>query len=80
MLDNKFVVVRGLGEQYNQTMLNGVPMTSTENNKNAFSFDLIPAAAVDNIVVNKTATPDMPGSFAGGIVQINTKDFPAKQF
>ena len=80
MVDNKFIVVRGLGEQYNQTMLNGVPMTSTESNRNAFSFDLIPAAAIDNIVINKTATPDMPGSFAGGVVQISTKDFPAKDF
>jgi hypothetical protein len=78
--ENKFVVIRGLSEQYNQTLLNGVPMTSTESNKNAFAFDLIPAAAIDNIVVNKTATPDMPGNFAGGIVQINTKDFPAKSF
>ena len=78
--DNRFVVVRGLGEQYNQTMINGVPVTSTETNRNAFAFDLIPAPAVDNIVVNKTATPDMPGNFAGGIVQVNTKDFPAKDF
>ena len=78
--DNRFVVVRGLGEQYNQTMMNGVPMTSTETNKNAFAFDLIPAAVIDNITINKTATPDMPGNFAGGIVQINTKDFPAKDF
>ncbi len=78
--DNRFVVVRGLNDQYNQTTLNGVPMTSTETNRNAFSFNLIPAAAIDNIVVNKTATPDMPGNFAGGIVQINTKDFPAKDF
>jgi outer membrane receptor protein involved in Fe transport len=78
--NDKFVVVRGLGAQYNQTMLNGVAMTSTETDKNAFSFDLIPAAAIDNIVVNKTATPDMPGNFAGGVVQVNTKDFPAKDF
>jgi CarboxypepD_reg-like domain/TonB-dependent Receptor Plug Domain len=78
--DNRFVVVRGLGAQYNQTMLNGVAMTSTETNQNAFAFDLIPAAAIDNIVINKTATPDMPGNFAGGIVQVNTKDFPAKDF
>ncbi len=78
--DNRFVVVRGLGEQYNQTMMNGVPMTSTETNKNAFAFDLIPAAVIDNITINKTATPDMPGNFAGGIVQINTKDFPARDF
>ncbi|KIC92314.1 TonB-dependent receptor [Flavihumibacter sp. ZG627] len=77
---NRFVVVRGLADQYNQTMLNGVPMTSTETNRNAFAFDLIPAAIIDNIVVNKTATPDMPGNFAGGIVQINTKDFPASDF
>ena len=78
--NDKFVVVRGLGAQYNQTMLNGVSMTSTETNQNAFSFDLIPAAAIDNIVVNKTATPDMPGNFAGGVVQVNTKDFPASDF
>jgi outer membrane receptor for ferrienterochelin and colicin len=78
--DNRFIVVRGLNDQYNQTVLNGVPMTSTETNRNAFAFDLIPAAIIDNITINKTATPDMPGNFAGGIVQINTKDFPAKDF
>jgi hypothetical protein len=78
--DNRFVVVRGLGEQYNQTMINGVPMTSTETNRNAFAFDLIPAPVIDNITINKTATPDMPGNFAGGIVQVNTKDFPASDF
>jgi hypothetical protein len=78
--DNRFVVVRGLAEQYNQTMLNGVPMTSTETDRNAFSMDLIPAAVIDNIVVNKTATADMPGNFAGGLVQVNTIDFPASRF
>lgn len=78
--NDRFVVVRGLNAQYNQTMINGVLMSSTETNQNAFSFDLIPSAAIENIVVNKTATPDMPGNFAGGIVQINTRDFPAKDF
>ena len=78
--DNRFVVVRGLGDQYNQTMLNGVLMTSTESNRNAFALDLIPTAVLDNITVIKTATPDLPGNFAGGIVQINTKDFPANDF
>lgn len=78
--DNKFVVVRGLGDQYNQTMVNGVQMTSTQTDRNAFAFDLIPAAVVDNIVVNKTATPDMPGNFAGGVVQVNTKEFPDNTF
>jgi hypothetical protein len=78
--ENRFVVVRGLAEQYNQTILNGVPMASTETDRNAFSMDLIPSAVIDNIVVNKTATPDMPGNFAGGLVQVNTLDFPASRF
>lgn len=78
--DNKFVVVRGLSEQYNQTILNGVPMPSTETDRNAFSLDLIPSVVIDNIVVNKTATADMPGNFAGGLVQVNTKEFPASDF
>jgi hypothetical protein len=77
---NRFVVVRGLADQYNQTILNGVPMTSTETDRNSFALDLIPAAVIDNIVVNKTATPDMPGNFAGGLVQINTKEFPTSNF
>ena len=55
-------------------------MTSTESNRNAFALDLIPTAVLDNITVVKTATPDLPGNFAGGIVQINTKDFPANDF
>jgi hypothetical protein len=78
--DNRFVVVRGLADQYNQTILNGVPMASTETDRNAFAMDLIPAAVIDNIVVNKTATPDMPGNFAGGLVQVNTLDFPTSRF
>jgi len=78
--DNRFVVVRGLSDQYNQTTLNGAVMTSTETNRNAFAFDLIPAAVLDNITINKTATPDMPGNFGGGIIQVNTKDFPSNNF
>lgn len=78
--DSRFVVVRGLSDQYNQTVLNGAVMTSTESNRSAFAFDLIPAAVLDNITVNKTATPDMPGNFGGGVVQVNTKDFPANDF
>lgn len=78
--DNRFIVVRGLAEQYNQTILNNVPMPSTETDRNAFSLDLIPAVVIESIVVNKTATPDMPGNFAGGLLQVNTKEFPTDNF
>lgn len=76
--DNKYVVVRGLSDRYNQALLNDAPMPSSEPDKKAFSFDMIPSAMIDNIIINKTATPDLPGEFAGGLVQVNTKDIPSK--
>jgi hypothetical protein len=54
--DNKFVVVRGLSDRYNQALLNNALMPSSEPDKKAFSFDVIPAAMIDNIIINKTAT------------------------
>lgn len=78
--DEKFVTVRGLSERYNNVMLNGANLPSTEQNRKNFSFDIIPAGLIDNIVVNKTATPDLPAEFAGGLVQVNTKDIPAENY
>lgn len=76
--DNKYVIIRGLSDRYNQALLNDAVMPSSEPDKKAFSFDIIPSAMIDNIIINKTATPDLPGEFAGGLVQINTKDIPNK--
>ena len=78
--DNKFVIVRGLNDRYNTTYLNGSPLPSTEPDKKAFSFDIFPANMLDNLVINKTASPDLPGEFAGGIIEINTKSTPDKNF
>jgi hypothetical protein len=74
--DNKFVIVRGLSDRYNSAMINGAQMPSSEPDKKAFSFDVIPSNLIDNIIINKTATPDLTGEFAGGLVQIQTKDIP----
>ncbi|MBM3159408.1 MAG: TonB-dependent receptor [Bacteroidetes bacterium] len=76
--DNKFVIVRGLSDRYNAALINNAQLLSSEPDKKAFSFDLIPSLMVDNIIINKTATPDLTGEFAGGLVQINTKDVPAR--
>ncbi|HYK76515.1 MAG TPA: TonB-dependent receptor [Daejeonella sp.] len=78
--DNKFVVIRGLGDRYNSAMMNNTSLPSTEPDKKAFSFDVIPSNLVDNIVVYKTSSPDLPGDFAGGAVKVNTKDLPEQQF
>lgn len=78
--EGKFIVVRGLADRYNQAMLNGILLTSTEPDRKTFSFDLIPAAMIDNIVINKAFVPEYPGEWAGGLIQVNTKDIPAKNF
>jgi hypothetical protein len=76
IVDNKFVFVRGVTDRYNQTTLNGASVTSTSVDKKSFSFDMIPSNLVENMNVTKTATPDLPGDFTGGLVQLNTLDFP----
>ncbi len=74
--DNKFAVIRGLNDRYNMAFLNGAPLPSTESDRKAFSLDIIPASVIDNMQIVKGASPDLPGDFAGGIIQINTKDIP----
>jgi len=78
--DNKFVVVRGLSDRYNVAMTDNSVLPSTEPNRKAFSFDIIPAAMIDNIVITKAATPDLPGDFAGGVINILTKETPDDNF
>ena len=78
--DNKFVIIRGLNDRYNTAMINGLPLPSTEADRKAFSFDIFPSVMLDNMLIFKTASPDLPGDFAGGVIQINTKDIPEKDF
>jgi TonB-dependent receptor len=78
--DGKFVVVRGLADRYNSNLLNSATLPSTEPDKKAFAFDIIPSTFVDNIVVYKTATPNLPGDFAGGAINTITKDLPDSKF
>lgn len=79
-MDNKYVVVRGMGERWNEAALDGITLPSTETNAKAFSFDLIPTNIIDNVAVVKSATPDQNASFAGGYVQVNTKAIPTENF
>jgi len=77
--DGKYVFVRGLGERYSSTEIDGVRVASPEQNKRVVPMDLIPAQLLENIVVQKTYTADRPGEFGGGDVQVRTKDFPGKR-
>ncbi|MDX2192499.1 MAG: TonB-dependent receptor [Gemmatimonadales bacterium] len=76
--DGKFVFVRGLGERYTVTQLNGARMASTEPERKVVPFDLFPAGMIEGITTSKTFTPDQPGDFSGAAVNIKTKEFPDK--
>jgi TonB-dependent receptor len=78
--EGKYIVVRGLADRYNQAMLNGILLTSTEPDRKTFSFDLFPSQIIDNIIINKAFVPELPGEWAGGLIQVNTKDIPTKNF
>lgn len=78
--EGKYLIVRGLSDRYNFAMLNGIPLSSTEPDRKTFSFDIFPASLIDNIIINKAFVPELPGEWAGGLVQVNTKDVPAANF
>jgi outer membrane receptor protein involved in Fe transport len=78
--EGKYLILRGLSDRYNQAMLNGIQLSSTEPDRKTFSFDIFPSAMIDNIIINKAFVPEMTGEWAGGLVQINTKDIPSQSF
>lgn len=76
--DGKFLVVRGMSERYASTRVNGVRVGSPENNRKVVPMDLFPASLLDNVVIQKTWSPDLPGDFGGASVQLTTRDIPEK--
>jgi hypothetical protein len=78
--DNRFILIRGVPERYNQVMINGIIGPSTEIDRRSFSFDLIPAASIDQMLIYKSGTAELPGDFAGGVIKLITKKPTTEQF
>lgn len=74
--DGKYVFVRGLGERYTTTSLNGSRVPSPEPERRLVPLDLFPAGLLETITTSKTFTPDQPGDFTGAQVDIQTREFP----
>ena len=75
----KYVFVRGLGDRYTKSILNGMDVPGLDPDRNTLQMDIFPTNLIDNIIVLKSFTPDVPGDFTGGIVNIVTKDFPEEK-
>ncbi len=74
-----FVYVRGLGERYSATQLNGAVIPTTEPEKRVVPLDMFPAGMIDSIKIAKTYSPDLPAEFSGGLVQMKTIEFPVQK-
>jgi outer membrane receptor protein involved in Fe transport len=79
LLGDKYVFVRGLGERYSGTTINGSTVPTTETEKRVVPLDLFPAKLLDSVNVVKTYTPDKPGDFGSGVVEMTTTQFPSAQ-
>jgi hypothetical protein len=78
IIDDRFIIVRGLSQRYNGVWLNNAATPSSEADIKAFSFDVIPASMIDNMMIIKSPAPELPADFSGGFVKINTINLPEK--
>ncbi len=79
IVEGGYVYVRGLGERYSSTMLNNAMLPTTEPERRVVPLDLFPASLLNGVNVLKSYTPDLPGEFAGGLVQLETVEFPRQK-
>ena len=80
VVDGKYVMIRGLGDRYSNTLLNGVSVPSADPDRRAVQMDQFPADLLESIVTSKSFTPDQPGAFSGGSVNLRTRSFPERFF
>lgn len=78
--DGKNVYVRGLGDRYTKTILNGMEIPGLDPDKNSVQLDIFPSAVVSNITIYKTFIPNWGGDYTGGLVNITTKDLPQERY
>lgn len=77
--DGKYVYIRGLGDRYTKTTLNGVDIPGLDPDKNSLQMDIFPTNLINNMMVSKNFTAELPADFTGGIMNVETKDFPEER-
>lgn len=78
IMDDKFVVARGLSQRYNNVWVNNSTIPSSEADTRAFSFDIIPSSQIENIMIVKSPQPELPADFSGGFIKVETKGIPSE--
>ena len=76
VIDERFIIIRGLSQRYNNAWINGLAVPSTETDSRSFPLDLLPSSQIDNLLIFKSPSPEIPGDFSGGFVKITSKSVP----
>src|SRR5689334_3944183 len=76
--DDRFIFVRGLGERYSSALLDGSRLPSPDPERRVVPLDLFPANFIESLQVFKTYSPDFPGDFTGGLVDIRLREYPER--
>jgi hypothetical protein len=74
--NGKYIFIRGIGDRYNKTVLNGMDIPGLDPDRNTLQMDIFPTSIIDNMIVNKSFIADLPADFAGGVVDITLRSFP----
>ncbi|WP_183568611.1 TonB-dependent receptor plug domain-containing protein [Mucilaginibacter sp. SP1R1] len=72
--DEAYAIIRGLEPRYNNTLINGVKVTSPDPVSRFISLSIVPSDLLDRVEVGKTLTPEMEGDAIGGTVNRVFKD------
>jgi len=80
IVEGRFALIRGVNSRYNSVTINNVSAPSTEVDRKTFSFDLISSGSLDRMMIYKSASPDYPGDFAGGVIKLYTVNSLDKDF
>lgn len=78
IIEERFVIARGLSQRYNNVWINNGVTPSSEADTRSFSFDIIPSSQIDNIVIVKSPMPELPADFSGGFIKVTTKSVPSE--
>ncbi len=78
IINDRYIIVRGLPSRYNNVWLNNSAVPSTEADSRSFSFDILPSSQLESVMIVKSQSPDIPSDFSGGFVKITTGSMPEK--
>jgi hypothetical protein len=78
--NSRSLIISGLGNRYNQLLVNDVLFNSVDPTSRAYPLEVLPVEAIEEVSVVKTTNGSLPVDVVGGTVKIQTKELPDRSF